>query len=75
MIINKKKLDGGYEGESLHHVAKRQITFYDEAPTETIGIFEFQSVAVSRLQVLKKVQFLYDSNSENRHELMAKEIN
>jgi len=54
---------------------KLSVSFYDEPPQETIGIYEFQSIAVSRLQVLKKIQFLYDSNKEGSSELMAKEIN
>lgn len=85
MIVNKKKvecdekgihvdrLDDNYKGQ--HHLKPRQISFYDSAPKDVIGIYEFQNIAVSRLQVLKKIQFLYDSNKDGSDSLMADEIN
>lgn len=62
-----------YQGQV--HINSRQITFYDKPPQDTIGIFEFQSKAVSRLQVLKKIEFLYASNMEGNNDQMAQEIN
>ena len=65
MIINKKKLadeekgiitnarDPQYQGSVSN--GPRSISFYDSPPHDVIGIFEFQSIAVSRLQVLKKI--------------------
>jgi hypothetical protein len=85
MIINTKKLqdrengtiidpnDKKYTGQNYHH--SKAISFYDEPPHDVIGIYEFQSIAVSRLQVLKKIQFLYDQNKDNQFEQMAQEIN
>lgn len=51
------------------------VQMYDRPPQEIIGIHEFQQVAISRLQVLKKIQFLYDSNKDAQSDLMACEIN
>ena len=85
MIINNKKItdrengtlkdptDAKYVG--VQHSSQNSINFYDSPPHDIIGIYEFQNIAVSRLQVLKKIQFLYDSNKEGLHEMMAKEIN
>jgi len=63
MIINTKKLqdrdagklvDGAqYQGQV--HTERRHISFYDEPPHDTIGIYEFQKTAVNRLQVLKRI--------------------
>ena len=59
MIINNKKIEdrrngnledptsGQYVGTA--HVHSRHISFYDEAPKDVIGIYEFQNIAVSRL--------------------------
>ena len=72
MIINNKKIqdrdagmavDGAqYQGKV--HMESRNISFYEEPPADTIGIYEFQKAAVNRLQVLKRIQFLYDSNKD-----------
>lgn len=67
-------VDGAdYQGQV--HTERRQISFYDEPPHDTIGIYEFQKTAVNRLQVLKRIQFLYDSNKEGDKDLMLREIN
>ncbi len=43
-----KNVDGEmYTSEG--YVSVSQISFYDEAPTDVIGIYEFQNIAVSRL--------------------------
>jgi DNA primase large subunit len=65
--------DPAYKG--AHYSSPKTISFYDEPPQDVIGIHEFQHIAVSRLQVLKKIQFLYDQNKEGMHEIMAQEIN
>ena len=51
------------------------VQMYDQPPHEVIGIHEFQQVAISRLQVLKKIQFLYDSNKDSQGDHLAVEIN
>ena len=51
------------------------VQMYDNPPHNTIGIYEFQQVAISRLQVLKKIQFLYDSNKDAHSDQLALEIN
>ena len=53
----------------------RRISIYDESPEGLMAIDQFQACAVSRLQVLKKIQFLYDSAKDNDADGMAKEIN
>lgn len=85
MIINNRKIEDRSNGlmqdqyaeqyKGSAHVHSRHISFYDEAPKDVIGIYEFQNIAVSRLQVLKKIEFLYASNKENNHDIMAAEIN
>ena len=40
------------------------INMYTEPPQNTISLHEFYSVALNRLQVLKKIEFMHDSNSE-----------
>ena len=54
---------------------KRRISTYAESPEGLMAIDQFQACAVSRLQVLKKIQFLYDSSKEADSDAMAKEIN
>ncbi len=73
VIVNNRKTQQPGEVQSNF---QRSITFYDEAPQETIGIHEFHNIALSRLQVLKKIQFLYDSNKDKEGpEVIAEEIN
>ena len=71
MIVNQKKIQDREMGnnassgyESIGYTQARHISFYDQPPQDVIGIYEFQNIAVSRLQVLKKIQFLYDANQE-----------
>lgn len=57
MIINKRKIadrEAGMNVDGDHymgdvHTSNRFISFYDEAPQDIIGIYEFQNIAVSRL--------------------------
>jgi len=59
MIINNKKIADRQNGQLMdphnemyigqQYAQARTISFYDEAPQETIGIYEFQNIAVSRL--------------------------
>jgi len=35
---------------------------YDEAPQNVISLHEFQSIALDRLQMLRKIEFMHDSN-------------
>ena len=37
---------------------------YNEPPTNIISLHEFYKLALDRLQVLKKIEFMHDSNSE-----------
>ena len=83
MIINNRKIQDREAGKNVDgegytcegYTSARYISFYDEAPSDVIGIYEFQNIAVSRLQVLKKIQFMYDSNNEGAQDIMAAEIN
>lgn len=82
MIVNQKKIQDREMGnnastgyESIGYTQARHISFYDQPPQDVIGIYEFQNIAVSRLQVLKKIQFLYDANNEGAQDLMTHEIN
>ena len=83
MIINNKKIQDRDAGKSVDgaqyagqvYAERRHISFYDEPPQDIIGIYEFQKTAVNRLQVLKRIQFLYDSNKDGDRDLMLQEIN
>ena len=78
MIVNKRKVQDDAKGlQTSHsdpkyqgspHKMPKTISFYDQPPHDVIGITEFQSIAVSRLQVLKKIQNLYDQNKEGMWE-------
>jgi hypothetical protein len=39
------------------------INMYNEPPQNIISLHEFSQLALARLQVLKKIEFLYDSNA------------
>ena len=36
------------------------VSFYDQPPSQTITLFEFESLALARLQTLRKIEFLSD---------------
>lgn len=36
---------------------------YAEPPTNIISLHDFQKIALDRLQVLKKIEFMYDANT------------
>jgi len=37
---------------------------YTEPPTNIISLHEFYKLALDRLQVLKKIEFMYDANAD-----------
>lgn len=41
------------------------INMYNEPPQNIISLHEFSKLALDRLQVLKKIEFMYDSNSND----------
>jgi len=70
-IVNTKKVSGmpGLSAANqadynsgkvnLHGVAERsKINMYDEHPTNTISLHEFHSIALNRLQLLRKIEFM-----------------
>ena len=65
----------GASGSNVEMHVRCPVQMYDQPPQEIIGIHEFQQVAISRLQVLKKIQFLYDSNKDSQGDFLAMEIN
>lgn len=62
IIQNKKKVatqqarqdDAGVV--TIH--PKERINMYDQHPTNVISLHEFHSVALNRLQVLRKIEFM-----------------
>ena len=60
MIINKKKeaqKSSDDAGSVMIH-GKEKINMYDQHPTNVISLHEFHNVALNRLQVLRKIEFM-----------------
>ena len=67
MIVNKKKEAGAYSSIAntggYGMVAKNaksqvKIQLYDEHPKNTISLHDFHSIALNRLQALRKIEFM-----------------
>ena len=70
MIINKKLVKGGSLGNTIDqtttvndgkvqiHNNQHRVNMYDEAPQNVISLHEFQSIALDRLQMLRKIEFM-----------------
>lgn len=71
MVVNKRATAvnsaGAAAGAGDHGIVMtnydENINMYTDPPQSTISLHEFFSIALSRLQVLKKIEFMYDSNS------------
>ena len=67
-IINKKEIaqanynDGEYKMGMVATHYDDNINMYGQPPENIISLYEFQQLALDRLQVLKKIEFMYDSN-------------
>ncbi len=59
MIINTKKANKKQDDAGIVHInVKEKINMYDQHPTNVISLHEFHSVALNRLQVLRKIEFM-----------------
>jgi len=59
MITNTKKVhkaNDDFGSVTIH--TTRGINMYDKHPTNVISLHEFHSVALNRLQVLRKIEFM-----------------
>ncbi len=55
MITNVKKAQVEV---SINAGQKEKINLYDEAPKSTISLHEFHQIALNRLQLLRKIEFM-----------------
>ena len=62
-------------GNNENYTIFTKIPSYDKPPGDIIGINDFQQLAVVRLQILKKIQFLYDSSKDADNSTFQSEIN
>lgn len=60
-------------GVSYSKMPQQKISMYDEPPQNTITLYEFNSIALDRLQLLRKIEFMYDSNEQDAQ--IAAEVN
>ena len=59
MIVNTKKANKKQDDAGVVHInVKEKINMYDQHPTNVISLHEFHSVALNRLQVLRKIEFM-----------------
>lgn len=59
MIINNKRTIKKQDDAGVVHInVKEKINMYDQHPTNVISLHEFHSVALNRLQVLRKIEFM-----------------
>jgi hypothetical protein len=59
MIVNKKNLPKNKDDAGTVSInIKEKINMYDQHPTNVISLHEFHSVALNRLQVLRKIEFM-----------------
>ena len=59
MIVNIKKANKKQDDAGVVHInVKEKINMYDQHPTNVISLHEFHSVALNRLQVLRKIEFM-----------------
>lgn len=42
---------------------EENLNMYTQPPQNVISLHDFQSLALERLQVLKKIEFMHDSNA------------
>jgi hypothetical protein len=61
MIVNTKAVKSATNGSgnqvSLNQ-NREKINMYDEPPRVTISLHEFHQIALNRLQLLKKIEFM-----------------
>ena len=69
MIITNKRETAKPEGIVKMHT-RDKINMYDQHPNNVISLHEFHSVALNRLQVLRKIEFMHDANA-NEAEIAA----
>ena len=48
----------GYAQVTRHATTQEKIQLYDEHPTKVISLHGFHSVALNRLQALRKIEFM-----------------
>jgi hypothetical protein len=59
MIVNNKRTNKKQDDAGVVHInVKEKINMYDQHPTNVISLHEFHSVALNRLQVLRKIEFM-----------------
>jgi hypothetical protein len=59
MIVNNKRTNKKQDDAGFVHInVKEKINMYDQHPTNVISLHEFHSVALNRLQVLRKIEFM-----------------
>ena len=67
MIVNKKKEagayssianNGGYGMVTKNAPSQVKIQLYDEHPQNVISLHDFHSIALNRLQALRKIEFM-----------------
>ena len=58
-VISNNKKNAKQEQSGVVHInVKDKINMYDQHPTNVISLHEFHTVALNRLQVLRKIEFL-----------------
>jgi hypothetical protein len=60
IIVNKKvaQVKSDEPGSVQAYQIREKINLYDKHPTDVISLHEFHSVALNRLQVLRKIEFM-----------------
>ncbi len=49
----------------IHYDENSSVSMYTEPPQNIISLHEFQKIALDRLQVLKKLEFMHDANEDS----------
>jgi DNA primase large subunit len=78
MIINNKRKTAprtslGGEGAPVKIYSNCGISVYDQPPMETITLFDFEKIALHRLQTLRTIEFAYDQTKS--HSDVLEEVN